>query len=43
VTDLLTRLAAVPGLYRGRGDGLESGPFLARITVAAARCRPGSW
>src|SRR2546423_3490811 len=33
VTDLLKRLAATPGVYRGRGDGLESGPFVARITV----------
>ena len=35
-TDLLKRLAAAPGLYRGRGDGLESGPFVARIAVASA-------
>jgi hypothetical protein len=34
-TDLLARLAAAPGLYRGRGDGLESGPFVARINVAS--------
>jgi hypothetical protein len=34
VTDLLTRLGAAPGLYRGRGDGPESGPFVARIVVA---------
>jgi hypothetical protein len=34
VTDLLSRLAAAPGLYRGRGDGPESGPFVARIQVA---------
>ena len=34
-TDLLRRLAAAPGLYRGRGDGLESGPFVARIAVAS--------
>jgi hypothetical protein len=33
--DLLKRLAATPGLYRGRGDGLESGPFVARIDVAS--------
>jgi hypothetical protein len=33
VTNLLKRLAAAPGLYRGRGDGLESGPFVARISV----------
>jgi hypothetical protein len=31
--DLLGRLAAVPGLYRGRGDGPESGPFLGRMRV----------
>jgi hypothetical protein len=35
VTDVLTRLAAAPGLYRGRGDGPESGPFVARIAVAS--------
>src|SRR5438094_684543 len=34
-TGLLKRLAAAPGLYRGRGDGLESGPFVARIVVAS--------
>jgi hypothetical protein len=34
-THLLRQLAAAPGLYRGRGDGLESGPFVARINVAA--------
>ncbi len=33
VTDLLRRLASAPGLYRGRGDGMESGPFIARIDV----------
>jgi hypothetical protein len=33
VVDLLKRLANAPGLYRGRGDGLESGPFMARIQV----------
>lgn len=33
--DLLTTLAAAPGVYRGRGDGLESGPFVARITVTS--------
>jgi hypothetical protein len=32
-TDLLTRLATAPGLYRGRGDGPESGPFLGRMLV----------
>ena len=35
VTDLLTRLAGAPGLYRGRGDGMESGPFVARIQVTS--------
>jgi hypothetical protein len=35
VTDLLQRLAQAPGLYRGRGDGMESGPFIARIDVAS--------
>ena len=34
VTDLLTRLGGAPGLYRGRGDGPEGGPFVARIAVA---------
>jgi hypothetical protein len=34
VQDLLARLATRPGLYRGRGDGPESGPFVARIDVA---------
>jgi hypothetical protein len=33
VTELLKRLANAPGLYRGRGDGMESGPFVARIQV----------
>lgn len=33
MTDLLHRLAKAPGLYRGRGDGMESGPFVARIEV----------
>ena len=35
VTDLLKRLVASPGVYRGRGDGLESGPFVARIKVTS--------
>ncbi len=35
VTDLLKRLSAAPGVYRGRGDGLESGPFVARIKVTS--------
>jgi len=30
---LLPRLVAATGLYRGRGDGLDSGPFLARLQV----------
>jgi hypothetical protein len=34
VTDLLAALGTTPGLYRGRGDGPESGPFVARIQVA---------
>jgi len=34
VTDLLSALGSAPGLYRGRGDGPESGPFVARIQVA---------
>jgi hypothetical protein len=34
VTDLLNKLGATPGLYRGRGDGPESGPFVARIQLA---------
>jgi hypothetical protein len=36
VGHLLTTLSAAPGLYRGRGDGLESGPFVARIKVTSA-------
>jgi hypothetical protein len=32
-TDLLTRLRAAAGLYRGRGDGPEGGPFIARMRV----------
>ncbi len=35
VTDLLSALGSAPGLYRGRGDGPESGPFVARIQVTA--------
>jgi hypothetical protein len=35
VTDLLSKLSAAPGLYRGRGDGPDSGPFVARILVTA--------
>lgn len=33
VKDLLERLIAAPGIYRGHGDGPESGPFVARIAV----------
>lgn len=32
-TPVLTQLAAAPGLYRGRGDGPESGPFLGRMQI----------
>jgi hypothetical protein len=35
VNNLLSRLGAAPGLYRGRGDGPESGPFVARILIAS--------
>jgi hypothetical protein len=35
VIDLLRTLAAAPGVYRGRGDGMESGPFVARIKVSS--------
>ncbi|HEU5107151.1 MAG TPA: hypothetical protein VFT95_01100 [Micromonosporaceae bacterium] len=31
--DLFGRLASAPGLYRGRGDGPETGPFLGRMRV----------
>ena len=31
---LLATLLGAPGLYRGRGDGAESGPFVARINVS---------
>ncbi len=33
MNDLLSRLATMPGLYRGRGDGPESGPFVARVDI----------
>lgn len=33
---LINRLAAVSGLYRGRGDGPESGPFVARMVIGSA-------
>jgi hypothetical protein len=32
---LFARLVAATGLYRGRGDGLDSGPFHARLRVAS--------
>lgn len=35
-TDVLHRLLRTTGVYRGRGDGPESGPFLARMVVTAA-------
>ncbi|MDG4763832.1 hypothetical protein O7632_06870 [Solwaraspora sp. WMMD406] len=35
-TDLLGRLAAASGTYRGRGDGTEIGPFVARMVVTTA-------
>ena len=31
--NLLALLSASPGLYRGRGDGPETGPFLGRMLV----------
>lgn len=34
--DLLRQLATATGLYRGHGDGPESGPFLARMAVGTA-------
>jgi hypothetical protein len=34
---ILDRLLAVPGTYWGSGDGPHSGPFIARVTVSAAR------
>lgn len=36
MSDLLTGLAARPGVYRGKGDGPESGPFHARCEVRTA-------
>jgi hypothetical protein len=36
MTDLLAALIAAPGVYRGRGDGPESGPFVARLAVTPA-------
>ena len=38
---ILDRLLAVPGTYWGSGDGPHSGPFIARVTVRAARPRAG--
>lgn len=35
MNNLLTTLAASPGIYRGSGDGPESGPFEARLEVRA--------
>ncbi|AVT38938.1 hypothetical protein [Plantactinospora sp. BB1] len=35
-TDVLHRLTAATGVYRGRGDGPESGPFMARMVVGTA-------
>lgn len=34
--DLLQRLVAAPGIYRGDGDGPESGPFVARLEIRPA-------
>ncbi len=34
MSSLLGALLSAPGLYRGRGDGAESGPFMARIQVS---------
>jgi hypothetical protein len=34
--DLISLLARTTGLYRGRGDGPESGPFIARMAVGTA-------
>lgn len=36
VENVFAKLAGAVGVYRGRGDGPESGPFLARIEVRAA-------
>jgi hypothetical protein len=33
VSELLTRCINSPGLYVGRGDGRESGPFIGRLVV----------
>lgn len=35
-SDLLNRLMLATGLYRGRGDGPESGPFIARMAIGTA-------
>ena len=36
MNNLLARLVASPGVYRGTGDGPESGPFAARLEVRVA-------
>ncbi|CAM3402339.1 DUF4426 domain-containing protein [Stackebrandtia soli] len=36
MSDLLARLATLPGVYRGAGDGPESGPFRSRCEVRTA-------
>lgn len=33
MSDLLAALRSAPGVYRGRGDGPEGGPFVARLVV----------
>lgn len=38
VKDLLAKLVVAPGIYRGRGDGPDSGPFVARIAVTPVVC-----
>lgn len=38
VKDLLDSLVSAPGIYRGRGDGPDSGPFVARIAVTPVVC-----
>jgi hypothetical protein len=41
--DVFGRLASATGVYRGRGDGPESGPFVARMAVATVvRGRAGT-
>lgn len=41
MSDILVQLTTLPGLYRGRGDGAESGPFVARIDVTSVVGRRG--